>query len=249
MGLTSRIASQTLKSGGETSVVTFTPTLEKIELLLTATKVGTADSQVRMVARDNFSRVIATIVVDNTGAKKEVLSQLDGAISLSVECLLGSAIVKVEEETGAEGAGSIETADLADGAVTTLKYADASITAAKMVAAAIPIGMAGVATLADPGNAGTITPPATGGFHCALTSAGVETRVMGVPGFVGQTGVISMAVDAGDITITVAAGWNDDGVASDVATFNDAGDFMVVQACGPAATDWRMVTKRGVTLA
>jgi hypothetical protein len=85
---------------------------------------------------------------------------------------------------------------------------------------------------------------------CTITTATGETRVLGVPEFIGQELAIEFGTDGGDFTVANASGFNDDTTASDLATFDDAGDCLVLIATDTAAgTDWRMLAKKGVTLA
>jgi hypothetical protein len=106
------------------------------------------------------------------------------------------------------------------------------------------------ATVTDPGDAGTITPPAdTPVFLCSIVTAGAETRVLGAPDHFGQKAIITFGTDGGNFTMTNASGWLDGGVADDVVTFGDAGDTMIVEAHGTAATDWRVTSEKGVAFA
>ena len=105
----------------------------------------------------------------------------------------------------------------------------------------------GVSVVTDPGDAGTITPPAGAlVFRCSITTAGAETRVLGAPDFIGQRAIITFGTDGGNFTMTNTAGWLDGGAADDVATFDDAGDSMIAEAHGTAATDWRVTSEKGV---
>jgi hypothetical protein len=106
------------------------------------------------------------------------------------------------------------------------------------------------ATVTDPGDTATITPPAdTPVFFCGITTAGAETRVLGAPDHIGQRAIIQLSVDGGNLTMTNTAGWLDGGTSDDVVTFGDAGDSMIVEAHGTAATDWRVTSEKGVAFA
>lgn len=107
-----------------------------------------------------------------------------------------------------------------------------------------------LATVADPGDAATITPPVGQDFSCSIVTAGAETRVLGTPDHVGQRCYIIFLTDGGDFTMTNASGWKDGATADDVATFDDAGDAMecVALAAG-AVTDWRVSNEKGVAFA
>lgn len=105
-----------------------------------------------------------------------------------------------------------------------------------------------IATVADPGNAGTITPPTDGSdFMSDITTAGAgETRVLGTPSRIGQVGIVRHAVDGGDFAMTNADGWKG-AAADDVATFSEVEDTLVVIAVGVgAATDWRWIADKAV---
>lgn len=107
------------------------------------------------------------------------------------------------------------------------------------------------AVIADPGNGGTIT-PASGAVKniCTITTAGAETRVLGTPQFIGQELAIEFGTDGGNFTIDNTAGFNDDGTASNLATFDDAGDCLMLIAVDTTdGDDWRLVAKKGVAIA
>jgi len=101
-------------------------------------------------------------------------------------------------------------------------------------------------TVADPGDTNTIAATTQTNFICSIVTAGVETRVLGAPNFVGQRAIITLGTDGGDLTMTNASGWLDGGATDDVATFDDAGDSMIVEAHGTAVTDWRVTSEKGV---
>lgn len=104
---------------------------------------------------------------------------------------------------------------------------------------------------ADPGDAGTVT-LTSGAVHnqVNVTTAGAsETRVMGVPQFIGQECIIRHAVDGGDFDMTNASGWNGGTTSDDVASFAEAEDVMVLKAGGLDAVDWREIANVGVAIA
>lgn len=104
-------------------------------------------------------------------------------------------------------------------------------------------------TFEDPGASGTLTPLTTG--VCNFISAGAESRTLGAPSYAGQTVILSMQVDGGDITLglpnhVAAAG------ASDTATFDDEGDLLELIAVPlgvGGALGWRVRSNTGVGLA
>lgn len=100
--------------------------------------------------------------------------------------------------------------------------------------------------IADPGN-GNAIPTGRQGV-CSLTSAGAETRTLGLPQFIGQRLTIAMDTDGGDAVLTVSQAINAAG--NTVVTFNDAGDFLdLVGITVGGALRWRAVEANGVTLA
>ena len=97
----------------------------------------------------------------------------------------------------------------------------------------------------DPGNAGAI--PVTQSGFCPLVSAGTESRTLANPTRVNQELVLFMKTDLGDITVTVATAINQTG--NTVATFNDAGDVLVLRAIQVGANlRWRVIANDGVGL-
>ncbi len=102
-------------------------------------------------------------------------------------------------------------------------------------------------TVADPGDAGTITPPATSNFRCDFTnSTGAQTRVLADPAFIGQRGILTALFTGGGTTTTIteSTGWLGGGTADDVATFNTSGEIMEVLAV--SLTEWRASSSFGV---
>jgi len=127
---------------------------------------------------------------------------------------------------------------------------DLTVTGAVIASGAIAQGA--LATVADPGDAGTIAPPASGAdFRSDITTAGAgETRVLGTPTRYGQLAVIRHAVDGGDFAMTNASGWKGGGATDDVATFSEVEDTLVAVATGvAAATDWRWIADKAVVFA
>jgi hypothetical protein len=106
------------------------------------------------------------------------------------------------------------------------------------------------ATVADPGDGMTITPPAdTPRFYCPITTAGSETRVLGAPDHLGQVAILRIVSDGGSLAMTNASGWKGGTTSDDVATFAEAEDVMICVAAGLDAVDWRWIADVGVTFA
>lgn len=107
------------------------------------------------------------------------------------------------------------------------------------------------AIITDPGDGNAITAVAGAPRNiCTITTAGAETRILATPDHIGQILTVEFGTDGGDFTIANAAGFNDDTTSSDLATFDDAGDCLVLVAVDTATlADWRAAGKKGVTLA
>lgn len=100
-------------------------------------------------------------------------------------------------------------------------------------------------SITDPGNAGAIS-VATDGV-CNLTSAGVETRTLAIPTFVGQDLTLCFDTRVGNIAVTVASAF--DTSAHTTITLTAAGQYVVLKGCTIAGVRaWRLVTNGGATL-
>jgi hypothetical protein len=99
--------------------------------------------------------------------------------------------------------------------------------------------------IADPGDAAVISTGRSG--VCVLVSAGVETRTLPGPQFLGQEVTLCFDDDNGDITVTYAAGVNQTG--NNTLIFADAGDEITVRAIQLAGSlVWRVASNDGVAL-
>ena len=99
--------------------------------------------------------------------------------------------------------------------------------------------------IADPGDAAAI--PVTQSGTVAIVTAGAETRTLAAPAYVGQELVLYMKTDGGDCVVAIATAVNQTG--NNRATFNDAGDVLVLRAIESGANlRWRVVANDGVTL-
>lgn len=99
--------------------------------------------------------------------------------------------------------------------------------------------------ITDPGDAAAI--PVTQSGTIAIVTAGAETRTLAAPTYVGQELVLYMKTDGGDCVVAIATAINQTG--NNRATFNDAGDVLVLRAIESGANlRWRVVANDGVTL-
>jgi len=97
-------------------------------------------------------------------------------------------------------------------------------------------------TITDPGDAGAI--PVTASGSCAITTAGAETRTIAAPTFAGQLLNLSLDVDGGNCTITVATTFNQN--ADNTLIGADAGDQIMLVAGDVAGTPlWKIVCNDG----
>ncbi len=129
----------------------------------------------------------------------------------------------------------------------TVSIADAgAFTAAATVEAALQeLYPKAPVAISDPGAAGAI--PVTRSGSVAITTAGAETRTIAIPAVAGITLDVSLDVDGGDVTITVAAAINQTG--NNTIVMADAGDHLrltAVQVAG--ALVWRLVANDGGAL-
>lgn len=99
--------------------------------------------------------------------------------------------------------------------------------------------------ITDPGASGEI--PVTRSGNVPLTTATAETRTVAIPAVAGITLSISLAVDGGDCTITVASAINQAG--NNTIVLGDAGDTVVLTAVKVGVVlAWRLVVNDGATL-
>lgn len=130
MATTNRIATQTLTLGQTAVSSAFTPSAEPLTLLLTASEV--VASQVRLIVYGALGQVLGSLTVNGSNTQKVILFGFDGAVSIAVSCILGSAIVRVDDVTGADAlSGQLQTADLADAAITNAKLGAGAVTITK----------------------------------------------------------------------------------------------------------------------
>ena len=101
------------------------------------------------------------------------------------------------------------------------------------------------ALIADPGNAGVIIASASPS-QCQLTSAGAETRTLSRPTRMNVDLLLHMIADAGDITLTVTGGFNEDGDTS--FTFSDPGQWVLFRSCITSAGVyfWQKISDYGI---
>ena len=93
----------------------------------------------------------------------------------------------------------------------------------------------------DPGNAGTVSVDRNPAV-CNFVSAGAETRTLARPTRSGIIVTLNMAVDGGDIALTVTGGFNEDGDTT--FTFADPGQWAQFISIRTSATvyEWRKVS-------
>lgn len=99
--------------------------------------------------------------------------------------------------------------------------------------------------ITDPGNAGAISVTKSG--VCAITTAGVETRTLAIPSFIGQWMTLICDVDGGSCAVTVAAAINQTG--NTVIALADAADMIhLVSGRVGGALRWRVAANDGCAL-
>lgn len=107
--------------------------------------------------------------------------------------------------------------------------------------------VAGIAVVADPGNAGAI--PVAQSGSVALVTGGAETRTIAAPTFLGQSLQLYFQTDGGNCVVTVAAAFNVAG--NTILTFADANDSVKLEAfavTGAGALAWRLTHNDGVAV-
>ena len=103
------------------------------------------------------------------------------------------------------------------------------------------------ALIADPGADNTITIDKDGGV-CPVTTATAEARTLRQPTKAGIVGSVVLYATSGDLTLTVAGGYNHD--ATEDITFDTAGDFVRFASIDVGGTyTWRVVAQEGTNAA
>lgn len=99
--------------------------------------------------------------------------------------------------------------------------------------------------LVDPGNGAALDNDAWG--QTRLVSTGAETRSMALPTAVGRRNFLVMETDGGDIVVTVAGGYDEQG--NTTLTFNNTGEYAVLESTLSATGTycWRLTGYDGVT--
>lgn len=273
--MATRIPLQRLSVGDNTVSVSFTPDSDSVSLAASSIQFGSATSQVRFLVKDSSGRVIGSAFIVGTNSARLILNGVGEAITLEIECHLGSATVTATESTGgavssddiADGSvgsdeiadGAVESVDIADEAVTNDHIEDASISGEKfaddtvefwhLAESASGLGHDTSVAVPDPGDGLTIASRSIdgGNFFMNLTSGGApETRVMGSGKHTGQTAVLRHSSGAGNIAIdTDVEGW--DGNGGTVTATLPTSAIMVVVCVG--GTNWRALASKGVTFA
>jgi hypothetical protein len=149
------------------------------------------------------------------------------------------------------GTNAVTDAAIADNSISAEKIADYTMETWTFAASAGGIGKDIESSTPDVANGGTLTSgdPLGGHFQTNfnMISGGAETRVMGAGRHIGQTAVLSRNTGANPLTITMADGWNDNGVGDTVLTF-PAGTAVAVIVC-VGGTSWRLISSYNCTLA
>lgn len=221
MAATSLI-NQILQVGQESAPVVIAESDERVYLRLAASQKGTAESQVRLIAKDSLGRIKADILINGTGTEERSVDQIDSALTVTVECHRGEALVTASQLTGLEGAtgssSALGTADIADLGVTTAKLAAAAVTTAKLgpaAAALTKLGLTGIKVLRFDGaaTAGSIT----------LTGAAVGDRVLACWGTTVSSGVSVVGGTDFESVITVV-----DEIQQSLASDLTGNDYWVI---------------------
>ena len=242
---TTLLSSVALAVGQQSNTVTVSESDEAVTLQLTAVQVGSASSQCRLVALDALGHVKATILINGSGTEQKTVEDIDSDLSCHVECLAGECRITLSQLSGTEklgaGAGTVDTADLADGAIETAKLDDDAVTIDKVGDDAKGLGVTTTQAVADPGSTGTITPPATGSFNCTL-DGGAGARTLADPAFDGQ---VCLLLGANSDAITVVPATGDYDGTNDTATFGAVADAIVLIGL---KTEWRILANLDVAL-
>jgi hypothetical protein len=133
MATTNRIPQTVLALGGR-ALATLTPGLETLALQLTVVQI--VASSARLVVKDTLGKVVGSAVVAGTGIQEILIDRIaTQTLAVSVECLLGSCRVQVDEITGvpaASGAATVPAGDFGAASIATAKLAAGAVTPAKM---------------------------------------------------------------------------------------------------------------------
>lgn len=166
-------------------------------------------------------------------------------IALTMKTDVGDATITVASAFDSNGSTVIVMNDAGDTIVLEGVYSGASLAWRMVSNNGCLVGDATHKGLliADPGDGNAIVVTQSG--WCPLVSAGAETRTLAVPTFAGQKIVLSHKTDSGDIVVTVAQAFDQNG--STRITFNDAGDTItLIGMYSGANLRWRIVQQDGV---
>jgi hypothetical protein len=130
MATTNLIASQVLTIGQTAQSAAFSPT-SPLTLLVTATEV--VASQIRVVTYNSLGQDVGSVVLNGTGTRKIFLEAYDSPLTVEIACLRGTAIIQVDQVTGAQAfTGQLQTSDFADAAITVAKLGSGAATLPKI---------------------------------------------------------------------------------------------------------------------
>jgi len=178
--------------------------------------------------RDNFQEEMSVKMANAPGTHFAIAN---AAITAGAE-FQGAASGEIAPLAGGKAIGKAIEAATADGDVIEVVY--------------YPETAVGLATLADPGDAGAIAP--TISSYVQLVTAGAETRTLGDPSSAGQLLTLTMFTDGGDAVVTSDSPVNQTG--NNTLTFGAILDTItfVGIADGASSYRWSVVGNDGVAL-
>lgn len=215
---------------------------------------------------DGYAEILSVVDPNSGGGVASLVGAGGVAISGSTISLGGSADMTLSD--GAlnwVGAAGKAASLVAGAAATSTVDAGGSVLLGTTSSTGVGIGRSGQpvniygnvtmeGTLATTGNAWALSDPGAGGSipidrfgNVAMTSAGVESRMLPAPSFVGQILTLSVAVLGGVITVNCPTTINQAGNTSLV--FGSATDSITLIGASIAAVKlWRVLANDGVVL-
>lgn len=89
MQITNLLSSQTLSTGTSTDDIQVTETVESLSFQFTVVQSSETPSQAYLIVKDDQGRVKRTALVNDTGVRRVLVDNIDGVLTLSIECLMG----------------------------------------------------------------------------------------------------------------------------------------------------------------